>query len=127
MTKRLEIYKCMLCGNIVEVFHEADANLVCCDEKMKLQEEQTADTSTEKHVPYIEKIDGGYKVRIGENVEHPMIENHYIEWIELIADNKIYREYLKPGDKPEALFKVEADKVIAREYCNIHGHWKNEK
>lgn len=126
MTKYLEIYKCMLCGNIVQVFHEAAADLVCCDQKMKLQEEQSADTSLEKHVPYIEKISGGYRVKVGENTEHPMTEAHYIEWIELIADNKIYRESLKPGDKPEAVFMVEASKVVAREYCNIHGHWKNE-
>lgn len=126
MTKRLEIYKCMVCGNIVEVFHGAEADLVCCNEKMKLLDEKTADTTTEKHVPYIEKIDGGYKVRIGENTEHPMTEEHYIEWIEIIADGKVYREHLKPGDKPEALFKVETDKIIAREHCNIHGLWKNE-
>ena len=126
MTKKLEIYKCMLCGNIVEVFHEADADLVCCNEKMKLQEEKTADTTTEKHVPYIEKIDGGYKVRIGESTEHPMTEEHYIEWIELIVDDKVYREHLKQGNKPEAVFKIEGSKVIAREYCNIHGLWKNE-
>lgn len=127
MTKRLEIYRCMMCGNIAEIFHEAEADLFCCGEKMVLQEEQTADTSTEKHVPYIEKVDGGYRVRVGEKAEHPMIENHHIEWIELIADNKIYREHFKPGDKAEAFFKVEADRVIAREYCNIHGHWQNEK
>ena len=125
MTKQLEIYKCMLCGNIVEVFHEAEADLFCCGEKMKLQEEKVADAGTEKHVPYIEKVDEGYRVRVGENTEHPMTEEHYIEWIEVIADNKIYRDHLKPGDKPEALFKVEACKVIAREYCNIHGLWKN--
>ncbi len=126
MTKPLEIYKCMVCGNIVEVLHEAEADLVCCGEKMKLQEEKSDDATTEKHVPYIEKVDGGYRVRVGENTEHPMTEDHYIEWIEVIAGNKIYRQHLNPGDKPEAIFKVEAAKVIAREYCNIHGHWKNQ-
>jgi len=126
MTKPLEIYKCMVCGNIVEVFHEAEADLSCCGENMKLQDEKTADITTEKHVPYIEKTDGGYKIRIGETVDHPMTEEHYIEWIEVIADGKVYREHLKPGDKPEAFFKIEADKIIVREYCNIHGLWKNQ-
>ena len=126
-TNWLEVYKCTVCGNIAEIFHGSCEDLVCCGKKMVLQEEQTADTSLEKHVPYIEEIDGGYRVRVGENAEHPMVEDHYIEWIEMVADNRVYREYLKPGDKPEALFMLEADKVIVREYCNIHGHWQNNK
>ena len=123
MTKRFEVYKCEVCGNIVEVVHAAGGTLVCCGQKMKLMEEGVTDAATEKHVPVIEKIDGGYKVTVGE-VAHPMEDKHYIEWIELIADNRSYMKFLNPGDTPEATFMITADNVTAREYCNLHGHWK---
>ncbi len=123
-TKRLEIYKCNVCGNIVEVFHTGAQNLVCCGQKMELKEENTQDAATEKHVPVIEKIEGGYKVKVGE-APHPMIKEHYIEWIELVAGNKVYTQFLTPDDEPEAIFKTDAEDVYAREYCNIHGHWSN--
>jgi superoxide reductase len=123
MAKRLEVYKCNLCGNIVEVLFGSDGTLVCCDQPMVLMNENTVDAAKEKHVPVIEKIDGGYKVKVGA-VAHPMEEKHYIQWIELIADGKIYRQFLNPGDAPEAVFQVSASSVIAREYCNLHGHWK---
>jgi len=126
LAKRLEVYKCEVCGNIVEMFHAGGGTLVCCGEEMKLQEEKTADSTTEKHVPVIEKIDGGYKVTVGTTL-HPMKEEHYIQWIELIAGDKVYTEYLSPGMNPEATFMVEEDVVSAREYCNLHGHWKSEK
>jgi len=125
MAKLLEIYKCEACGNIVEVVHAGAGALVCCGEKMKLFVENTVDASKEKHVPVITKIDGGWKVAVG-SVAHPMEEKHYIEWIELIADGKAYRQFLKPGGKPEAEFWIEAENVMAREYCNIHGLWKSE-
>lgn len=123
MIKRLEVYKCEVCGNIVEITHEGGGQLVCCDQPMTLIAENTVDASKEKHVPVIEKIDGGYRVKIG-SVPHPMEEKHYIEWIELIANGKVYREFLKPGATPEAVFKIEANQVTAREYCNLHGLWK---
>lgn len=123
MTKLLEIYKCEHCGNIVEMVHEGGGKLVCCGEPMKLISENTVDAAKEKHVPVIEKVANGYKVTVG-SVMHPMEEKHYIEWIELIADGKAYREFLKPGEKPEAIFCVDASQVTAREYCNIHGLWK---
>ena len=123
MTKRKQIYKCEKCGNIVEVLHEGVGQLVCCNEPMKLMEENTVDAAKEKHVPVIEKTDAGIIVKVG-SVPHPMEEKHYIEWIELLADDQAYRVFLKPGDKPEALFKLQADNVSAREYCNIHGLWK---
>lgn len=123
MAKKLEIYKCEHCGNIVEVIHAGGGQLVCCGEAMKLITENMVDASKEKHVPFIEKVDGGYKVTVG-SVLHPMEEKHYIEWIELIADNKAYRKFLQPGDAPEAVFKIDAVQVTAREYCNIHGLWK---
>jgi len=123
MVKRLEVYKCEVCGNIVEVLHEGKGELVCCGEPMKLFKENTLDAAKEKHVPVIEKTADGYKVKVG-SVAHPMEEKHYIEWIELIADGKAYRQFLKPGDVPEAIFCIEAKEIIAREYCNLHGLWK---
>ena len=123
MTNRSQIYKCEICGNIVEVLHEGAGELVCCGKPMKLIVENTTDAAREKHVPVIEKITGGYKVSVG-SVLHPMIDTHYIEWIELDADGQVFRQYLKPGDTPVAIFNVSAEKVTAREYCNIHGLWK---
>ena len=126
MTERYEIYKCEICGNIVEVLHPGVGELVCCGQPMKLMEEQTADTSTEKHVPFLEKKDDKYVVRIGENTKHPMEEKHYIEMIEVMTDNdKVLRKYLSPGDEPEAVFDVD-NIVMAREYCNIHGLWSKK-
>ncbi len=122
-TKQLEVYKCDVCGNIVEVLHEGKGELVCCGQPMKLQVENTVDASKEKHVPAVEKTPEGIKVQVG-SVEHPMEEKHYIEWIQLIAGGKAYRQFLKPGDKPVALFKVDADSFSVREYCNLHGLWK---
>lgn len=123
MTEKKEVYKCNICGNIVEVLHAGGGELVCCGAPMVLMTENTVDAAKEKHVPVITKVDGGYKVNVG-SVAHPMEEKHYIEWIELIAGDTCYRQFLKPGDAPEAFFPVEADNVTAREYCNIHGLWK---
>jgi len=125
MAKQLEIYKCEICGNIVEVLHGGAGELVCCGQPMKLMSEGLIDAATEKHVPVIEKTDTGYKVKVG-SIPHPMAEEHHIEWIELIADGKAYREFLKPGDAPEATFCISAANVTAREYCNLHGLWKTE-
>jgi len=125
MAKFRGIYKCEICGNVVEVLHEGIGALVCCGEEMKLMDEKTQDASTEKHVPYIEKTKNGVLVKIGQNENHPMIEKHYIEWIQIIADNASYCKFLKPGDKPQAEFQIKADKINAREYCNIHGLWKS--
>ena len=125
MAERLQIYKCSVCGNIVEVVHGGAGELVCCGQPMELLDEKTADAATEKHVPVIEKIDGGYKVKIG-SVPHPMEEKHYIEWIELLADDKAYRQFLKPGMPPEAVFNIQADSITAREHCNVHGLWKKQ-
>jgi superoxide reductase len=101
MAEQLEIYKCEVCGNIVEVLHGGAGELVCCGQPMKLMTENTVDAAKEKHVPVIEKTDKGYLVKVGA-VAHPMEEKHYIEWIELIADGKAYRQFLKPGQAPEA-------------------------
>jgi len=123
MTEQKQIYRCNICGNIVEVLHAGVGQLVCCGQPMELLKERTEDVGLEKHVPVIEKIETGIKVKVG-SILHPMEEKHYIEWIEIIADGKVYREFLKPGDKPEAEFDVKAEKIDAREYCNIHGLWK---
>ena len=123
MAERLQVYKCETCGNIVEVLVGGKGELVCCGKPMKLMAENTVDAAKEKHVPVIEKVDGGVKVKVG-SVAHPMEEKHYIQWIEIIADGKTLRQFLKPGDKPEAVFKVDAASVTAREYCNLHGFWK---
>jgi len=123
MTELLQIYKCEKCGNIVEMVHDGKGALVCCGENMKLFVENTVDAAREKHVPVVEKIEGGYKVKVG-SVAHPMEEKHYIEWIELIAGPDVYRHFLKPGETPEAVFKIDADRITVREYCSIHGLWK---
>ena len=123
MTEKLQIYKCEVCGNIVEMLHAGAGELVCCGQPMKLYLENTTDAAKEKHVPVIEKTATGFKVKIG-SVAHPMEEKHYIEWIEVIADGQAYRKFLNPGEAPEATFELKAEKVTAREYCNLHGLWK---
>ncbi len=129
MATKNGIYRCELCGNIVEVVHAGGGELVCCGAPMKLLSENTVEASREKHVPVIEKVPEGYKVSVGA-IAHPMEEKHYIEWIELLvpaADGSlacIHRKYLKPGDAPVAVFNVSAPSVSAREYCNLHGAWK---
>lgn len=123
MAEKLQIYKCATCGNIVEVLHGGIGKLVCCNKPMELLDEKTADAATEKHVPVIEKVNGGYKIKVG-SVPHPMEEKHFIEWIELLADGKAYRQFLEPGMAAEAVFNVKADSVSAREHCNVHGLWK---
>ena len=123
MVERLEVYKCSTCGNIVEVLTAGDGDMICCGQPMTKLTAKTADQGKEKHVPVIEKVNGGIKVKIG-GIPHPMEEKHYIEWIEVISDGKVYRQFLKPGQPPEAVFNLSADKVWAREHCNIHGLWE---
>jgi len=123
MTERLQIYKCEVCGNIVEVLHSGKGELVCCGQAMKLFRENVFDAAKEKHVPVVEQTADGFKVKVGD-VAHPMEEKHYIEWVEIIAGDKNYRQFLNPGQSPEAIFKIEAAQVTAREYCNLHGLWK---
>lgn len=127
MTKLYEIYVCPVCANRVEVVHDGAGTLTCCGQPMKLAVAGTSDGAAEKHVPVIEKIAGGYRVKVG-SVEHPSTEAHYIEWIELIClpNGKVQRKHLKPGEKPEATFTTTAEQVLAREYCNLHGLWQAE-
>jgi superoxide reductase len=123
MTQVNQIYKCNVCGNVVEVVNAGKGTLVCCGEDMKLLTENTTDAAREKHVPVIEKAGNKVTVSVG-SVLHPMEEKHFIQFIELMADGQIYRKMLKPGDTPKATFEVSASKLSAREYCNLHGLWK---
>jgi len=122
MSQKREIYKCNICGNIIEVLYEGKGEVVCCGEPMEMLKEKTEDIGKEKHVPVIEKTDMGIKVKIGSE-PHPMEETHYIEWIEVIGDGKTCRKFLRPGDIPEAEFRIKAKNITAREYCNVHGLW----
>jgi superoxide reductase len=124
MTAIKQIYKCEVCGNIIEVLHSADGELVCCGEPMKLFEENTVDAAKEKHVPMVESISDGVRVKVGSD-PHPMEESHYIEWIEIVQGEKYCRQFLKPGQKPEAVFNAPGSGTYAREYCNKHGLWKS--
>jgi len=123
MAERLEVYKCEVCGNIVEVLFGGKGELVCCGKPMVLQKENTVDAAKEKHVPVVEKTSDSIKVKVGD-VAHPMEEKHYIQWVEIVAHGKAYRQFLNPGDAPEATFNIQADRVTAREYCSLHGLWK---
>ncbi|MCJ7729226.1 MAG: desulfoferrodoxin [Sedimentisphaerales bacterium] len=125
MAERLEIYECKVCGNIVEVLRGGQGELVCCEQPMEKLVAKTADAGKEKHVPVIERLADGFKVKIG-SIPHPMEEKHYIEWIELLADGIAYRKFLKPGVAPEAIFNIKASTVSAREHCNIHGLWEGK-
>ncbi|MGD9817877.1 MAG: desulfoferrodoxin [Desulfomonilaceae bacterium] len=123
MRLSMKVFKCNVCGNIVEMLHDKAGQLVCCGQPMKNMVENTVDAAKEKHVPVKEAADGGLKVKVG-SVPHPMDESHFIEWIEIISEGKIYRQYLNPGDTPEAFFPVSGE-WTAREYCNLHGLWKS--
>ena len=125
MTAKKQVYRCNVCGNIVEVLRAGKGELVCCGQPMELLQEKTADVGLEKHVPVIEATKKGLKVKVGA-APHPMEEKHYIEWIEVITDGDSCRKFLKPGGKPEAEFEIGRQKVAAREYCNIHGLWKSD-
>ncbi len=122
MTARLEVYKCEVCGNIVELLHSGGGQLVCCGQPMKLMEAKTEDQGKEKHVPVIEQTDKGVNVKVG-SIPHPMEKQHYIEWIEVVTDKKVLRIFLKPGEVPEAKFETSDTIVQVREYCSVHGLW----
>ncbi len=124
MAERNQIYKCNVCGNIVEVLHGGDGELVCCEQPMELLDQKTEDQGYEKHVPVIEKNSDGVLVEVG-SIPHPMEEQHYIELIEIIADGRVCRQSLSPGEKPEAFFKTNAENIVAREHCTVHGLWKS--
>lgn len=122
MKHSMKVYKCNVCGNMVEMLQDNAGQLVCCGQPMKYLAENTVDAAKEKHVPVKEATDAGLKVKVG-SVAHPMEESHYIQWIEIMSADKVYRHFLKPGESPEAFFPVTGE-WTAREYCNLHGLWK---
>ncbi len=124
LTELGQVYKCGTCGNIVEVLHNGAGELVCCEQPMELLKAKKEDQGKEKHVPVIEKTEEAVMVKVG-SVPHPMEEKHYIEWIEIKADGKVYRECLKPGESPDAVFYLKAGEVKARIYCDVHGLWES--
>jgi superoxide reductase len=123
MTQLSQIYKCSVCGNIIEMLHAGAGELICCGQPMDLMAEKTEDAGQEKHVPVVEKTDKGLLIKVG-SIPHPMEEKHYIEWIEVIIDGIVYKKFLKPGDKPEAEFCIQGGNIFVREYCSVHGLWK---
>ena len=123
MIERMQVYKCAICGNMVEVLHPGGGSLVCCGQPMTALVENTVDASREKHVPVITRTANGAKVAVG-SVPHPMEEKHFIHWIEVLAEGRVHRQFLTPGARPEAFFDVTAAKLSAREYCNLHGLWR---
>ena len=126
MTKLRELYRCEICGNIVEIVYEGAPALICCGKPMIKLEAKTKDEGREKHVPVIEKADSGIKVKIG-SIEHPMEEKHYIKFIEILLKDRIMRKELEPGQAPETkCCASKSDVIEAREFCTIHGLWKNE-
>ncbi|MFH1421296.1 MAG: desulfoferrodoxin [Planctomycetota bacterium] len=119
----LKIYKCNICGNVVELVHASKGQLVCCGQPMELMQEKTEDAGKEKHVPVVEKAGNAYKVKVG-SVPHPMEEKHYIEWAQLLGEGRACRKFLKPGQTPEVEFAAKSDTPKIRIFCNIHGLWK---
>lgn len=125
MTNVRELYKCNVCGNVVEIAHPGAPALVCCGKPMEKLEARGEDTGKEKHVPVIEETGAGIVVKVG-SVEHPMEEKHSIRFIEVLTKHQVLRAELVPGQKPEAEFSVKRQDVLeVREYCNLHGLWKN--
>lgn len=119
----MDTYGCNICGNIVQVEFAGKGALSCCGQVMNLLSPRTEDSSLEKHVPFIVREEGGVRVRIGKDAKHPMVPEHYIVYIEVVADGVTMRRYLRPGDEPEAFFKVDASDIEATELCNVHGVW----
>lgn len=128
MSTRNTIFKCQVCGNIVEHLHVGGGTLSCCNQQMSELEASTADSTTEKHVPFILKTESGYVVKVGETVDHPMMDAHFIQWIELHTSNCVYRRYLSQEDSPQAEFQIghDVEIICAKEYCNLHGLWKSQ-
>ena len=126
MPEKFEFYKGKDCNGIVMPINPYEGDLSCCGREMELLEEKTADFKNEKHVPVIEKVDGGIKVTVGSTL-HPMAEEHHIEWIAIAEGDCFMLKYLKPGDEPSAIFPVENTGVKAFEHCNVHGLWTNKK
>jgi superoxide reductase len=122
-SKRGEVFKCSVCGNIVNVLTVGGGELICCNQPMELMAEKISDTGMEKHIPVVTKDGDKVVVKVG-SVEHPMEDAHFIEWVEVEANGITQRKFLNPGDKPEIVFQISGE-IKARAYCNVHGLWKN--
>ena len=128
MAEKLNLYRCNICGNIVEVVIDGAGSLICCGEDMELLKSKSSDGAYEKHVPIVEHIGSSHVVKVG-SVPHPMTEDHYIQFIEAMSKDGRYvkRKYLHPNEEPEMVIKcLEKDDFKTREYCNIHGLYKGE-
>jgi superoxide reductase len=125
MAKKSEIYKCSVCGNIIEILHEGAGTLTCCEKEMIKMEEKTSEEGNEKHKPILEKNDEGVAVKVS-SIPHPMEDSHFIEWVEITTNKGTSKKFLKPGEKPEEKFPVGEEVIKVRSYCNLHGLWKGE-
>jgi len=123
MAETMQVFRCEVCGHVIQIMHGGAGTLVCCNQPMTLLTENTTDAAQEKHVPVVEREDGQIKVHVG-SVDHPMDEKHYIEWIEVVAEGVVMQRYLKPGDAPAATFATDARELTVRAYCNLHGLWR---
>jgi superoxide reductase len=126
MTEINQNYKCLQCGNIVEVLGTGNGTLTCCEKPMMMLRENTQEAAVEKHIPIISRENNGVKVVVGE-IEHPMTEDHWIEWVEVITAKKTYRHDFRPGEKPECFFEILDTEYRVRAYCNLHGLWTNQE
>ncbi len=123
MTSINQVFRCNICGNIIEILNAGEGRLVCCDQPMELLLARQTDVGPEKHVPVIEESDEGARIKVGD-IDHPMEEGHYIQWLEVLLDDKVLRKNFKPGEKPEVIFREEiGENFMVRAYCNIHGLW----
>jgi len=122
-TQKLQVYKCSVCGIVTEILDGGAGEPVCCGRPMTLLTENTVDASKEKHVPVVERVADGIRVKVG-SVAHPMEEKHFIQWIEVISGERTCRQFLAPGSAPEAFFPIQEGEVTVRELCNLHGLWK---
>lgn len=122
MTEIHQIYKCQVCGNIVEMLHSGAGEMSCCGQPMDLKQSKSEEEGIEKHRPVMERTETGVIVQVGET-PHPMESEHYIEWIEVVTEHRVYRKFLEPGSEPVVEFFLEAKNITARAYCNVHGLW----
>jgi len=122
MAEKMGIYKCEICGNIVEVLHAGMGVLVCCGQNMTLLPEKVTEQGNEKHLPVIEQNGNEYHIKVGE-IQHPMLDEHHIEWIDAVTEKEVLRKFLKAGEVPEMVFSTKYKLIKVREHCNIHGLW----
>ncbi len=121
---RFDIYKCDKYGIIAQIMTTGAGKLVCCETSMDKMIENTTDAAKEKHIPVVEKIGNRLEVKVG-SVNHPMNEDHFIQWVEVVGNEESFLKFLSYTDKPEAVFDLECDEFYVRAYCNLHGLWRS--